>query len=439
MSFLACLLPLTASAALGADHPLGVEDCIAAALAHNPELRAARAEASQARAQTSQVQANLFPQLSTLAFVAPMYGATGGLGLSEPFRHDLSEWGPWAHIEARLIQPIYTFGRLSSGITAARERAEVQDARGREIADGVRANVQHLYGSRLYALSMQPCLENARSILDEAVKTAADLYDRATGDVTLPDLMRLRYGAGEIQRYLRQAKDGSELATRALCQAMGLSSDASVEFADNKLPAPSGDVPSLETLVTSARRDRPEFAELAHGRAAVTAWEESERKADLPMLAIALAGQADTSPVRPKGYSATWYNTYNDYFVGGALGLQLNLNPAMSAARAAEASAKGEWVQAEEALADTGIPLQVFKARQALMQNRDLAAVAEEEVRNTQKWMTFAAAAYASGTGEAKDVLEGVAAYAQSKKAYYDHLLGVWQAQADLEQAIGRP
>ena len=51
--------------------------------------------------------------------------------------------------------------------------------------------------------------------------------------------------------------------------------------------------------------------------------------------------------------------------------------------------------------------------------------------------MTFAAAAYASGTGEARDVLEGVAAYLLAKKAYYDHLLGAFQARADLEQAIG--
>ncbi len=58
-------------------------------------------------------------------------------------------------------------------------------------------------------------------------------------------------------------------------------------------------------------------------------------------------------------------------------------------------------------------------------------------MRDTRKWMTFSAAAYTSGTGEASDVLEGVAAYLLAKKAYYDHLLGAYQAKADLELAIG--
>ena len=51
--------------------------------------------------------------------------------------------------------------------------------------------------------------------------------------------------------------------------------------------------------------------------------------------------------------------------------------------------------------------------------------------------MTFSAAAYTAGTGEAKDILEGVGAYLMAKKNYYDHLLGTWQSHAELEQAIG--
>jgi hypothetical protein len=51
--------------------------------------------------------------------------------------------------------------------------------------------------------------------------------------------------------------------------------------------------------------------------------------------------------------------------------------------------------------------------------------------------MMFAGAAYASGTGETKDLLEGLAAYMQAKKSYYDDLLAVHVARAELLYATG--
>jgi len=249
--------------------------------------------------------------------------------------------------------------------------------------------------------------------------------------------MRLRYGAGEIDRYLRMADDGAGLAALAIKQAMGLALEAPVMFADDRLVPPADAVPQLPALVAAAMADRPEVAQIAHGKRATAAWEIAERRANLPVLFAAAAGQADWTPMRPPGYSAAYYNLYNDWFAGVAVGLKFDIDLAAASAHAAEAHAKAQWVDANAALADTGIPLQVTKARLDLVQNRDLARVADDEVKSTRKWMTFSAAAYMSGTGEARDVLEGVGAYLLAKKAYYDHLLGAYQARADLELSMG--
>jgi hypothetical protein len=366
-----------------------------------------------------------------------MYKAEGGLGFDTPYRHDLTAWGPYAHVDARIVKPITTFGRYTAGVTAARERAAVEEERARDVANTVRAEVRRLYALRLYALSMKPNLENGKEIIAGAIKKAEEMYAADSGEVTLPDLMRLRFGAGEIDRYLRMADDGAGLAALAIKQAMGLALDAAVAFADDRLVPPADAVAPLPALVAQAMDDRPEMAEIAHGKRATAAWEIAERRANLPILFVAAAGQADWSPMRPSGYSAAYYNLYNDYFGGVAVGLKLDLDLAAARTHAAEAQAKGRWVDANDALAGTGIPLQVTKARLDLVQNRDLARVADEEVRSTRKWMTFSAAAYLSGTGEARDVLEGVAAYLLAKKAYYDHLLGAYQARADLELATG--
>ena len=210
-----------------------------------------------------------------------------------------------------------------------------------------------------------------------------------------------------------------------------------MEFAEDRLVPVDAAPPELEALVANARRDRPEIGQLRHGKAAIAAWEEAESKARLPVLFLALQGAVDWSPMRPKGYSALAVNAYNDYFIGVAVGARLDLDLGLADARVREAQAKAEWLRANEQVADTGIPVQVFKARQELVQHRDLAKVAEEQVKVTRKWLTFSAAAYASGTGEAKDVLESVGAHLLAKKAFYDHLLAAHLAAADLALVTG--
>ena len=417
--------------------PLDADACVRIALQRSARVRTALADVEVYRAQADQVAALLSIKVQAITYLAPMYRAEGGIGFGTPYHHDLTDWGPYAHVEGRIVKPLATFGRYTAGVTAARERVAVEEEHAREVADTVRSEVRRLYALRLYALSMKPNLQNAKEILASAIKKAEEMYAADTGEVTLPDLMRLKYGAGEIDRYSRMADDGIALAMLAIKQAIGLSLAEPIEFADDKLIAPDDVVPSLETLIESARDNRPEVAQIAHGKLATAAWEEAERRANLPVLFLAAGGQADWSPMRPTGYSSAYYNLYNDWFGGVAVGLKFDIDLAAARTKAAEAHAKARWVEANEALAETGIPLQVTKARQDLVQNRDLARIADEEVRSTRKWMAFSAAAYTSGTGDAKDVLEGVAAYLLAKKAYYDHLLGAYQAKADLELAIG--
>lgn len=437
-AFFVVALPI-ALARLAAAAPLGVDDCVRIALERSARVQAARADVDVYRAQADQVEASLSVKFQAVTYMAPMFKADGGLGFDRPYQNDLSSWGPYAHADARLIKPLGTFGRYTAGVTAARERVAVETEKAREVANVVRSEVRRLYALRLYALSMKPNLENGKEILAKAIKKAEEMYAAETGQVTLPDVMRLKYGAGEIDRFLRLANDGIALAALAIKQAIGMSLGERIEFADDKLQPMEGEIAALTELVDAARRDRPEMAQIAHGKLATAAWESAERRANFPVLFLAAAGQADWSPMRPRGYSGAFYNLYNDWFAGAAVGFKFDIDLAAAGAKAGEAQAKARWVVANEGLAATGIPLQVEKARRDLVQNRDLAQIAEDEVKSTRKWMTFSAAAYESGTGEARDVLEGVAAYLLAKKAYYDHLLGAFQAKADLELAIGAP
>ena len=94
-----------------------------------------------------------------------------------------------------------------------------------------------------------------------------------------------------------------------------------------------------------------------------------------------------------------------------ALGLNFDLDPAKAGAKAQQARALQTQVEGLERFARTGIPMEVRKAHDEAVQSKRIAAVAEQGSTAARKWMIFAGAAFATGTGEAKDLLEGLAAY----------------------------
>ncbi len=431
--------PAFANGGEPASSPMSADDCVAVALRQSPKLREVDADVASYRARLAEVQAVYHPKLRALAWVSPMFTVHGSA-----LQHDVereygpADWGPYTHLEAILGMPIYTFGRVEAGEDAAKHRMEVEKARRRIVMAEVALEVRKLYYTAVFARSMIPGLESAHSIVIEAEALAKEKYEQGTGEVTQPDLAKIAYGRAELERYIRIAKDGEALAKAALAHAMGMAPVEHMELTDTSLPMPSGDEPPpLAELLERAARQRPEWAQLSHGAKAAVSLADAERLADTPAILLAGTLTASWTPTRDDSPNPYHYDPYNDLFGGVALAVQWDFDPARTSARVAGAEALARKVEALEAFAKSGIPLQVFKAREDVERHRDLSRLAKESVTATRRWMTFASAAYQMGTGEAKDLLEGLVAYVQAKKTYYEHLRDYHVAEAELRFAVG--
>jgi len=420
------------------------EDCAAVAVRDSGLVAEASAKVAEWQARLKEVEAVFYPKLTAIAYASPLFGyrrsAFDDRFVLQPGAdyREWDRWGPFLRFEGLLVQPIYTFGQAAAGKRAAAERLEVEKARLAQARSAVALEVaQYLY-LHLYVRSLGPTLEFARKTLDEAEATAKEMYEKADGKVTNVDLMKLRYAATELEKYRLQARIGLPLSLAALRHTMGLPESEPLELADQVLPAASDEpLAPLAELVRTAWEKRPEASQLRHGRIAALSLEEAERLAMWPVLAVAGQFVAAWSPVRPDDPNPFDSDPYNDVSGGLALAMKWDLDPAKASAKAAQAHAVAEQVKALEKFASTGIPLEVRKARDDLDQARQTAALSEEGAVATRKWLVFAAAAYASGTGETRDVLEGLAAFVGARKAQYDGLLAVHLARARLAWATG--
>lgn len=417
--------------------PLDADACVAIALRQSGQVAEAQGRLTEWQGRLAEVRALYMPRLSALTWIAPMYTVQGD-GFNPRYNVDLSRWGPYLHLESILIKPIYSFGQIEAGEKAAKGRVEVEEARVEQAKNAVSMEVRKYYYLHLYARSLKPVLDQAKKTLDGALDAAQKMYEENTGQVTNVDLMKLRYAQSELVKAMVQQRIGEGLSLAALKHTMGLPEDVQIEIVDEVLPLePNDPLPELPALIQLASQHRPEMAQIKHGRTAAISFEHAQRIANRPIAAIAGQFGFDYAPTRSNDNNPWHWDRYNRITGGVALALQFNLDPWGAKARGDAAHGLSEQIEGLAQFASTGIPLEVRKAYDNVMQSREMLQAASDGANAAKKWMLFAGAGYVTGTTEARDVLEGVASYVNARKGYFDALLGLHNARSELKYAIG--
>jgi outer membrane protein TolC len=219
---------------------------------------------------------------------------------------------------------------------------------------------------------------------------------------------------------------------------MGLPDDANVRFVAEFLPdLPAGPEVELAQAILAASTQRPEWAEIENGKAAALALAQADTLANAPVVYAGGMFSVDWAPTRDHTSNPYLSDPYNGISGGVAVGLQFDVDPALHQAKQQGARAMADEVEAMARFAQTGIPMQVKRAHQDVLQYRELVGITDRGVGATKRWMTFAAAAYTTGTGEARDVLEGLASYVQARHANLEVVQNYFVARAELDYAVG--
>lgn len=422
---------------------LTMDDCVREALGASGQMIEARGKIREWEGRLKEVESIFWPKLMGLTYLAPVYGvknvnAPSYMQIPTTYQYDFNSWGPYFKFQAILAEPISTFGRYNAGKEAAQERMAVEEARYQQARNFLALEVRKYYLLHLYAKSFLPALDLANRLLKEATEKAQEEFNSGSGSVTQVDLNKLKFGGAELTKAQIQANIGEKLALAALKHTMGLPQDAAIETVEAALPpVPSQALEPLQAYVTRAADHRPEVAQLFHGEKAAHAFELSERLSSNPTAFIAAQLDVNWTPMWPTQDNPWAFNRFNNTTPGLAVGLQFDIDIAKSLARSYGAKGLIEQVEGLKKFAATGIPMEVRKAYDDAVQAETLAKISDDQSNAGKKWLVFAGAGFAAGTGEAKDVLEGLVAYMTARKGYFDALKAVHEARATLLYATG--
>jgi outer membrane protein TolC len=441
----ACFTFLFASlmiASVARAEPLSRGGAIARALQVSPQLAAARAIEAQASARRAQVSAASFPSVSLTLGVGPSLKAKLVPGTADQSTRNTYGDVGWKDLsvaiggELELLQPLYTFGKLSERAHAADHELAARRAQTEITRAELALTVAQLYEGLLFARDAERFFLEVSHWLERTVQDTQRELDAEAG-VREQDLLRLQTAFSAVQLSLHQASAAHVQAEAGLVAYLLFPVGSTIEPKEASLEALPTALPPRAALIERALQGRPELRALAEGSAAFTALARAEDAGNLPdFFALAFASGGYT-PGRDVADSRYVRDPLNGFYPGVLVGARWQITGPMAAERAGEVRAKARELQETRRWAAAGMPAEVVKALEDVERAAHDEADAQRAVAAAKRWSVQASADYSVGMGDVRDLTDATQAFVQLRVAAYEANYRHNIALAELARATG--
>lgn len=440
------LLSVSGSGAAGeAPKPqtvMSLDDCIRLALKVAPELGEAQSDITLATSKLDEAKSYRYPQLQLTTLVGPAPIAyrsdiSPDVKTDRPFSFNALTW--FTSTDASIIQPLYTFGKISENMKAATHGIEVDRSRKQQRANEIVQKVHEYYSGLLLAREMKELVLEIEEILIKSREKARKLLDQGSDSVDEVDLYKLDAFSGIATKYLEEAKKGEALALAALKARMGMPADTELVTGTERLVMMELDIPNLESYLEKAKSRRPEHHQIEEGLKARTALVEAAKANYYPDIFLGGLVSWAYADERERIDNPYITDPFKHLYGGIALGARWKLDFGITAAKVAAERAQHNRLLSTKEYADTNIPLQVRKYYLDMVEARNSALATRGAYLNAKKWTVTAVANFDFGMGPAKDIFEALQAYSTMRADFFRSIYNYRIAVANLDYATNEP
>ncbi len=414
---------------------------VAAALAPNPQIAAARAEEAVLEAQRAQVRAAHLPAITFDAGIGPSDKATLIPGTDESVQQQyhgvLGDLSVVLLGNLTAIQPLYTFGKIALRGEAAAAGLRAREAQTRMRKADVAFAVAQLYEGLLFARDAERFFKEMDHWLASTLEQTEDMIEKKVGSANERDVLRIQAAQGLAAMGLNQARAGQAEARAGLAAYLGMPAAEPIEVAEDEL-LPVGQLPDdLFGLAMIARQNRPELTALREGNKALAALGRAEHAGYFPDFFLMGFISVAYTPGRDWVENRFIVDPLNHFAPGALLGLHWQLQGGMAGARADEQRAHADVLARLGNWAEEGIPAEVRKAYEDVKRGDQDLEKGSEAVKKAKKWMVESSDDYGVGLLDIREVSDAVQSYVTLRtavmRACYDRNV----AMADLTRATG--
>lgn len=412
-------------------------ECIAKALTDNPEIKESKASIAISKSRLDEAKTAYFPQVEALALVGPVPAAEGTVLSSRQDVNDFKKIGPFEKFDLTVIQPIYTFGKITGYEKAAQHGVNVESSKVTEKANETALKVKEYYYGVQLARGIKSVIGDIREKLDKAKKTVEKLLKEGSTRVEESDLLKLKVFSGEVEKYYNEAVKSEELALSVLKATMGINKEAQFDIDENIIKQDSTPLETLDVYIEKAKKTRPEMAQLREGLLARESLIKVAKSDYYPMFFIGAKLSVANADNRTDQKNPFVRDDFNYVEGGVAVGFKWNLGFWTTQAKVKNAQAEYAKLLEKKGYAEQGIPLQVKKAYLEAMEAKNNIMNYREAFKSAKQWQVIASANFDLGVGEAKEIFDALAAYGKTKGEELKAVYGYNIAVGNILYAIG--
>ncbi len=388
------------------------------ALQRNHVLAASQQKELSAQHQLASAQANYLPRLSLESGYMRTESEPAAKvnipalpmlkGTTLPFAQESSYFGGLS-----ISAPLYTSGKIASGVEAAQAQSEASLARTQLTRSDLKLAIAQSYIAVLRAEHAVNVSNSHIAAVSKHVDDVQALFDK--GYAARHDLLATQVAMANARQLGLQANNALELARAALNRWLGREYERAVEIQDIAGFNKEAVMADLPALLQSANNDRKELQELSSQSLAYKKQAHSVAAGHMPQIGVT-AGYSKLEN-RYLAEDKGWYVGVVvkwDLFDGGLIRHQ-----------ASQLSANAQAINEMEADTRERISLQVRQSWLTQQETRARMQLVEKAVEQAEETLSLARERYRSGLAPNSDVLDAetrrLQALSNRDNAFYDH------------------
>jgi outer membrane protein TolC len=415
-------------------------DCLALVDRNHPNIWAARARLGVARGQLDEARFLPYFQWSATASTGVLPNIAGSLlyTQSSPFAINptfITGYEPFFAFRVDIAVPIYTFGKISSGLDLASANVRVNEWDVERSRQAARMDVRRAYFGAMYARDARYLSKEVIKKLDKAIEGISQRLDKGDKDVEETDRFRLQIYRDDTYARTAEADRGEAYALAALRFLTGV--QTGFDIPDVPLKKPDIPLAPVVRYLGAARLFRPEVNMARAGVEARRAELSLQRARFFPDIGLALSATYSVAPSVVEQANFFGANNLNFFGYGFALGARWSLDLPTNAARVAQAESHLEENRSLERLALGGIGVEVENAYASALEARTREERWDQAEHRARQWIATVESQIDLGTKDERALMEPLRAYVGTRIEHLRALNDVNVNLSDLARVSG--
>lgn len=328
--------------------------------------------------------------------------------LDPDLENDWENWGLFTRAEIRAVQPVFSWGGLSSAVKAAESAAESARQEFESKEADISLRLFELYQSYMLTRELDRLLEEARERIGEINRQIEKMREEGDPDLDESDVYKFKVFRSEFESRSDEVRENM-LYIRRVWEYVLQADSGTVYVPEPHYMEPVGvELRDLEYYRAQAVKSRSEIKSIESGIEAARFGLRATRSKGLPTLFLGMSASYATTPNRPRQSNPFIINNTN--YATGALGVGIRQNLDIFSIRTDIDRSRIRLSQARElkSAAIDGIMLELNDRYKNASVSRSKIENLEEALGVTKEWLRQEQLDYDLGFGETKDLLDAL-------------------------------